>query len=359
MWRSPNPRMDEDKRINESKASQSHKFPYKPSDNNPRPRDHNDSNHSHNINFNFNNKHNSDKHLKRDFNKKSDNYNKSENYNKSDNYNKSENYKSDYNKSDNYNKSENYSKSDHYNEKHLKRDFNKKSDNYNKSENYKRDNYRGEKRRYYQDYENSRKKSHKYSSHSHSGRDKKSEIGRSKRRETVVNEEINSPRTPLSDVHSPSNKFSPPPLPPFEPPTNTRNLNDSKFPNKSNKSDKQDKSETPLTFVQYYENKMNEGKYKEFGPDPRLTDQLYGSKMVTKFEIPTLNSNVSLESTLDSPRFTLKVKYDSVYTFDQFFKTPLERINGSLLSPRPKINDEWWLKGILSYYSIYCILCLL
>uniref|UniRef100_A0A3B0MM61 Uncharacterized protein n=1 Tax=Theileria annulata TaxID=5874 RepID=A0A3B0MM61_THEAN len=323
MWRSPNRRIDEDRRINESKTSQSNKFPYKPSDNNPRTRDYNDSNYSHNLNFNFNTKHyNSDKHLKRDnYNNKSDNYNKLDNYNKSDNYNKLDNY----------------------NEKHLKRD------NYGKLDNYKRDGYKSEKRRYYQDHESSRKKSHKYSSHSHSSREKKSEVGASKRQESIVNEEINSPRTPLSEIRSPSKKFSPPPLPPFEPPTNTRNLNDSKFQNKPKleKTDKQEKNETVITFVQYYENKMNEGKYKEFGPDPRLTDQLYGSKLVTKFEIPVLNTSGSLDNTLDSPTFSLNVKYDSVYTFYQFFKTPLERINDSLLSPRPKINDEWWLKGSL------------
>ncbi|UKJ87879.1 hypothetical protein MACJ_000319 [Theileria orientalis] len=153
-----------------------------------------------------------------------------------------------------------------------------------------------------------------------------------------------SPKTPASEGMTPLHKkFSPPPLPPFEPPQMAPAADGS-----SKKGSKFEKPETISTFAQFYESKRSEGKYKEYGADPRLEENLYGSRIVTNFELVAFPPNPNIDTTLDSPEFTLDMKYDALYTFNSFFQTPLEMINQYLFSQRPKIDDEWWLKGTLS-----------
>nr|PVC52708.1 hypothetical protein MACL_00000577 [Theileria orientalis] len=157
-----------------------------------------------------------------------------------------------------------------------------------------------------------------------------------------------SPRTPASEGMTPLNKkLSPPPLPPFEPPAMTPATEGT-----TKKGVKFEKMETISTFAQFYESKRSEGKYKEYGADPRLEEHLYGSRIVTNFELVEFTQNPNIDTTLDSPEFTLDIKYDALYTFNAFFQTPLEMINQHLFSQRPKIEEEWWLKGTLSLLVI-------
>ncbi|UKK00293.2 hypothetical protein MACK_000363 [Theileria orientalis] len=146
-----------------------------------------------------------------------------------------------------------------------------------------------------------------------------------------------SPKTPASEGMTPLHKkFSPPPLPPFEPPVMTP-VSDGSL----KKGGKFEKTETISTFAQFYESKRSEGKYKEYGADPRLEEHLYGSRIVVNFELVAFPPNPNIDTTLDSPEFTLDIKYDALYTFNAFFQTPLEMINQHLFSQRPKIEDEW------------------
>ncbi|AFZ80168.1 hypothetical protein BEWA_030210 [Theileria equi strain WA] len=148
-----------------------------------------------------------------------------------------------------------------------------------------------------------------------------------------------SPRTPRSA--SPRRRRYSPPAPPFEPPTARA----------GDGSSRSEAAQAPvMEFSKFAEAKRPDTK--DAGPDPRLSEPLYGTRIVTKFDVVAFPKNANIDTSLDSPPFTLDMDWDSIYTICSFLQTPLERINGYLTFSRPKVEQEWWLKGTLSLLLI-------